>query len=119
MAAERTRKCCQRSLKSNSGFAFRLAAGGQVGGDSEAHKLRGDEGATDDEIDAAATQWNCAQEAASVFACGGGHVWHDPLLIVSMQKVDVTAHGVGASGGCIQFVGVEFIRFEVRPYIAF
>ena len=96
MAAERTRKCCQRSLKSNSGFAFRLAAGGQAGGDSEAHKLRGDEGATDDEIDAAATQRNCAQEAAQLFARGGGHVWHNPLLIVSVQEVDVTAHGADA-----------------------
>ena len=50
-------------------------------------------GAANDQINAATTQRNVAQQGAHVFAIFGGRVWHGPLPIVSMQKVDVTAHG--------------------------
>src|ERR1035438_1601016 len=119
MAAERTCKYFQRSLKCNSGLGIGLAARGQVSGDSQTHELRGNEGATDDQIDTAATQRNGAQQAAHVFAIFGSLGRHSPLLIALGQKVDVTAHGAGASWRRIQLARIEFIWFEVRPYVTF
>ena len=75
---------------------------------------------TNDQINAATTQRNVAQQGAHVSAIFGGRVRHGPLPIVSRQKVDVTAHGVSAHPeGASNSSGSNSSGSRRRPHVAF
>ena len=83
-------QCSQRRLKELNSRRLGRAAGGQIDGDSQGHRVPvlaiwGEEDAAYDEVCAAATKWDFVEEAAYLSACGSGRLWLKPLPVYSRQ----------------------------------
>ena len=116
---KRTWQCGQRCLKRLHGLCRRIAARGQIGCNSEAFSILCNNGPANDKVNAAATEQNGAQEATGISAFIRSRLGQYPSLIISGQKIDVTAHGMSrVSGRRSHLIGIELTLFESRPEVA-
>lgn len=90
-----------------------------VGGDTQAHQVWNQKNSAENEIDPGTWQGVGTEGLAGVPADNKSYLGGGPQLGLAEQKVDITAHGVGAViRWSIQFEGIEGIRLKVGPKIA-
>jgi len=104
VACKRICQSSKRTLKRLHCLRRRLAACAEIDSNPQAHRIldrrfNGDQGAADDQIGAAATQRNGAEDTAQFSAIGCDCLGLGPLPLASWKQIDVTADGMGGRTG--------------------